>query len=318
MSSEKKTIIGKTEEVRRERTITDWFIASRPWSFPASLIPVIVTCAWLFWQSGTQAWDSCDWWNGLLSLLMLMLMQAAGNLIGDYYDHVRGIDLPGSLNGVRHIQSGKFLPREILRYGYSCLFIACLLGLLILSRCGWEALWLGVVAILLVFCYPWLKAHALGDVDILLGYSLLPALGVGYAVAGEWMWQPVVLILPVGIITVSILHANNTRDICNDSRAGIKTLSIMLGGRASQRVYLIEIVVAYMLVLLFLLCRLLPGLSMLSWLTLPLAIRNVRTMTHAEPLSEKPIAMLDQQTAQLQMSFGLLYALSFLLLALVG
>ena len=31
------------------------------------------------------------------------------------------------------------------------------------------------------------------------------------------------------------------------------------------------------------------------------------------PLAEEPIALLDQRTAQTQMAFGLLYALSFLL-----
>ena len=128
----------------QKRGLKDWFVATRPWSFPASLVPVLVVAAWLFWQSSTVGGYVTDWWCAPLALLMLVLMQASGNLIGDYYDHIRGIDLPGSLNGVRHIQSGMFQPREILRFGYVLLALAVLLGIVILMRCGWQAAWLGV------------------------------------------------------------------------------------------------------------------------------------------------------------------------------
>ena len=127
------------------------------------------------------------------------------------------------------------------------------------------------------------------------------------------MWQPVALILPVGLLTVSILHANNTRDILNDMRAGIVTLSIRMGGRTAQSVYVVQNALSYLLVPIFILCGLLPLVAMITWLTLPLAISNARTMLKAKPLAEEPIALLDQRTAQTQMAFGLLYALSFLL-----
>ena len=300
------------------RTLKDWIVATRPWSFPASLMPVLVTAAWLYWYAKPQDGLTLDWWCAPLALLMIVLMQAAGNLIGDYYDHMRGIDLPGSLNGVRHIQSGKFQPREILRFGYVCLAVACLLGVIILCRCGWQAAWLGVAAVLLVVCYPWLKAHALGDLDILLGYSLLPSLGAAYAVTGNWMPLPMLLTLPVGSLTVAILHANNTRDILNDSRAGIVTLCIKLGGRASQWVYALEVALAYLL--LFILCAygLLPWFTMIAWLTLPLTMGNVRTMISAQPLAEEPIGGLDQRTAQSQLAFSLLYTLGFVVAGLLA
>lgn len=300
------------------RGLMDWLVASRPWSFPAALVPVVATTAWLYWQGGAQGRADGDWWCALLSLAMLVFMQAAANLIGDYHDHVHGIDLPGSLNGVRHIQSGMFRPREILLYGYACLGVALLLGICILSRCGFQAAWLGVAGALLVIFYPWFKTHALGDLGVLLGFALLPALGVAFAVTGLWLWQPVVLILPVGLITVSILHANNTRDILNDSRAGIVTLSICLGGRASQQVYAAENVLAYLLLPTLCACGLLPWTCLLACLTFPLAFRNVGTMLRAQPLAEEPIATVDQHTAQTQLAFGMVYALSFVVASWMG
>lgn len=96
-------------------------------------------------------------------------------------------------------------------------------------------------------------------------------------------------------------------------RAGIVTLSIRMGGRTAQRVYVVQNALSYLLVPIFILCGLLPLVAMITWLTLPLAISNMRTMLNAKPLAEEPIALLDQRTAQTQMAFGLLYALSFLL-----
>ena len=103
--------------MNKRRSFKDWIIASRPWSFTASLIPVIAISAYLFYKSCLLWWD-CDWINALLSLPLLVCLQAAGNLIGDYHDYINGVDLPESLNQVRHIQSGKFKPKEILHYGY--------------------------------------------------------------------------------------------------------------------------------------------------------------------------------------------------------
>ncbi|MCR5003732.1 MAG: prenyltransferase [Bacteroidales bacterium] len=293
------------------RTLKDWIIASRPWSFTASLIPVIAISSYLFYQSRIFSWE-CNWVNALLALPMLICLQAAGNLIGDYYDHIRNVDLPGSLNQVRHIQSGKFTPKEILHYGYWMLAVAAVLGLVILSRSSWSAIWLGALGLAMVYFYPWLKYHALGDLDVLFGYALLPALGVSFVVTGVYHWEVLLLSLPFGVLTVAILHANNTRDILNDKRAGIKTMPMALGARASQWLYAVELVMAYVLVLVLFLVGLLPAPAFATYITIPMAVSRIKTMLTAEPLAEEPIGGLDQATAQMQMAFGIIFTLSFL------
>lgn len=295
------------------RTFKDWVIAVRPWSFPASVIPVLTSLGYLYFLSKNQSGETFDWVNGWLTFPMLMILHAGGNLVSDYFDHIKGVDLPGSLNGVRHIQSGKFQPKTILHYGWTLLFIGALLGLVILWRSSWEAVWIGVAALALPLLYPWMKSHALGDLDILLCFAMLPSIGVGYVVTGHYHWEMLFYCLSYGLLTVSILHANNTRDIENDRRAGLHTLCGLIGSRASQYLYLVLLALPYTIVILLVVLGIWPLWSLLVLITLPLAWKNVRLMFSVNPVQEQDIPTLDKQSAQLQMTFGLLLALSFVI-----
>lgn len=295
-----------------KRTLKDWVIATRPWSFPASSMSVIVTAAYLYWKTSNEG-GSFDWVNAVIALVMMVCFQAAGNLISDYYDHIKGVDLPGSYNGVRHIQSGKFTPKDILYYGFAFAILSALLGVVILFRTGIEPIWIGIAGTLLAVFYPWLKYHAMGDYTILLAYALLPSIGTGFVVTGQYHPFVMLLSLTYGLMTVAILHANNTRDIMNDNRAGITTLAILLGGRTCQWVYMFEVLIPYLLIIAFCITGQTKLWSLLVFLILPITIKKVMIMMKAEPNADLPIATLDQQTAQMQLQFSLVLTLSFVL-----
>lgn len=284
-----------------KKTFKDWLIATRPWSFPASSMPVVVTMAYLFYNGiGT------NWTNGWLALAMMILFQAAGNLVSDYSDHIKGVDRPGSLNGVRHIQSGKFTPKEIYHFGLILTAVAAVIGVIILFRSSYEVCWMGIAGVLLLLCYPWLKAHALGDLDILLCYALIPSLGTSFVVTGDYRFEVMLLSLTYGLLIVAILHANNTRDILNDRGAGLTTLSGTIGAKTSQVLYLLEVVIPYILIVVFVLTGWLHWVVLFVLLTLPPAIKNVSVMLKARPNSEEDIATLDKSTAGHELMFSLL------------
>lgn len=52
----------------KKHSLKDWLIAVRPWSFPASAMPVIVTLAYLYWAYGV-----IEWANGLLALAGIVI-----------------------------------------------------------------------------------------------------------------------------------------------------------------------------------------------------------------------------------------------------
>lgn len=313
---------------QRKRTIKDWIIATRPWSFPASSIPIIAMGSYFYYLHAT-AGEPFDWVTAVLCLPMMMLFQAGGNLVSDAADHEHKVDLPGSLNGVRHIQSGLFTAEGSRRYGLTLLAIAAVIGLLILWRMTlypatvWQKLaavcgLIGLIGMALAIWYPKIKYHALGDLDILLCYALLPAAGLDLAATGTFHHATLLLCLPFGLQTVAILHANNTRDIRNDRRAGIHTLPHVIGGRPSQWLYAAEVLVPYMLIAIFFLMRLTPAWTLLTWLVFPIAVKNARWMMSVPEEEEQGIATLDQKTAQMQLFTGLLYALGFIIGSLIS
>ena len=279
-----------------------------------------------FYYRHVQFGDPFGWVVAVLALPMMMLFQAAGNLISDAADHEHAVDLPGSLNGVRHIQSGQFTAKGSRHYGLTLLAVAAVIGIIILWRMTQlydpatvrNALMticcaIGLAGICLAVWYPNIKYHALGDLDILLCYALLPAVGLDIAATGHFHHETLLLCLPFGMQTVAILHANNTRDIRNDRRAGIHTLPHLIGGKASQWLYAAEVLVPYVLIAVYFLLGMTPAWTLLAWAIFPIAVKNARWMMSVPEEDEQGIATLDQKTAQMQLFTGLLYALGFLI-----
>ncbi len=303
--------------MEKKRTLKDWVIATRPWSFPASVMPILIMWGFLAYV-GKQGID-INWGNALLCLPLLVIAHAGGNMVSDYYDYTRRVDLEDCPNGVTWIYDGTFEARTILRYGVCLLAVAMVIGLYLLSRSSWTALWIGIVGMALPALYPWMKAHALGDVNILISFALLPAIGTAYVATGRYLPEVLFVIMPLGLLTVSILHANNTRDIDNDKRAGLTTLCAAIGLDGAKKAYVWELVMPFVLTLGYAILGASPWTALIVMLTLPVARRNINTMLGAQPEKEHlGIATLDKSSAQLQMVFGVLCALGYLIGGWIG
>lgn len=303
--------------MEKKRTLKDWVVATRPWSFPASVMPILIMWGFLAYV-GKQGID-INWVNALLCLPLLVIAHAGGNMVSDYYDYTRRVDLKDCPNGVTWIYDGTFEAKTILRYGIGLLAAAMPIGFYLLAHSSWTALWIGIVGMSLPALYPWMKAHALGDVNILISFALLPAIGTAYVATGQYLPEVLYVIMPLGLLTVSILHANNTRDIDNDKRAGLKTLCAAMGLKGSKWVYAMELVLPYVLSLGYAFLGCAPWTALIVALTLPMAWRNIQVMLGAQQEKEHlGIATLDKSSAQLQMFFGVLCATGYLIGGWIG
>lgn len=274
-------------------------------------MPVAVTLAFLYWRG-----FEVNWLVGLWTLLSVILFHAAGNTWSDYSDFKRGVDREDTIGGMS-ITSGEFLPSEIKCLSLLLLAVAAVSGLSLMLATGLPTLYLGLAGIALTMMYPFLKYHALGDVDIFLTYSLLPVLGTSYVATGAFVMDVLWLVLPIGLITVGILHINNTRDIEHDKRAGIHTFAMLAGKRASALIYCMEVTLPFVWVVGCVIYGSMPLWSLIVLLALKPAIDNSRKAFMFPKEGMKAVIGVDEATAKLQLMFSLLLVVSFFVASLV-
>lgn len=295
----------------KKHTFKEWLIAVRPWSFPASAMPVVVTLAYLHW---TQ--QEMNWFNGIWALLNIVIFHAAGNVWSDYFDYKHQVDGKDTY-GAKTLTDGMFTPKEIYRLAVTLLIVAIIGGIGLMCLTGLPLLFIGAAGAVCTLLYPYLKYHALGDLNIFITYALLPTIGTCFVVTGDVDYQALWITLSSGLITVAILHANNTRDVESDRQAGIRTFAMNAGERISIICYLSEILLPLLIVPVCILVGLLPVWAMLTYAAFPIILGNCKMMLSLPRKGNLAIANLDERTAQLQLIFNLLLVVALAIARIV-
>ena len=290
-------------------TTKNWIIATRPWSFPASSMPALLTISYIFFLKNEITAD-INWVYGVLAMIGAVLFQASGNLIGDYFDYKFNVDRKDTFGSSRMLVDGVFKPKSIFTYGISFLIIGILLGLFLFINTGTDLLWIGAIGVMGTYFYYKMKFIALGDLLIFVIYGPLIGLGTAYVMTNQLHWDVLLLNIPVAFLVVNILHANNTRDIRDDGKANIKTQAMILGLQGAKIQYILLALGAYVAVSLMVALGMLHPLSLLVVITLPIALKNIKLMQQAQIDKPEIIKDLDAASAQLVMAFTLLFSLS--------
>jgi 1,4-dihydroxy-2-naphthoate polyprenyltransferase len=285
-----------------------WYRAIRPFSFTASIVPVVVggACALVAGGGSLLAF--------LLCLGGAMALQAGTNLVNDYYDHRLGADHSGSLGPSRVIQEGWLAPRTVLLAGIAFFVAGGAAGFLLVATAGWPILVLGAIGVPLAYGYtaPPLKLayRGLGELNVFVLMGPLMVLGgfLVHRVAGATI--ALTASVPVGCLVAAILHCNNIRDLDDDRALGKQTLATIVGPRWAKAELAALIGGAYMALAAAVAFGRLPRASLLAFLSLPTAIQVGKTVVQATCPQE--IAPSVRQAAKLHAQFGLLLAIGLL------
>lgn len=291
----------------KKHSFGDWVIAVRPWSFPASAMPVIVTTVFLFWKGA-----EINWWFALWAVVNIVVFHAAGNTWSDYFDFRKKVDADDTF-GAKTLTAGMFTSKEILVLSLSLTAVAVAGGLTLLALTGLPLLWIGLGGVACTLLYPFLKYNALGDLVIVLSYAFLPAIGTAFVATGNVDWSTLWVAFPLGLIIDGILHSNNTRDMMTDRRAGIRTMAMNMGPKASAAFYGFEVIFPYVWVGVCSVAGLMPLMTIMVFATLPVSLGCAQTMKHSLTGGVRMIADLDVRTANLQLMFSVLLTAAFLI-----
>ena len=276
----------------------------RPFSLTASATPVAAAGALAL------AEHRILWPLFAMALVAGVLLQVGTNVINEIYDVRKGLDSITSPRASLALVTGRVTERAAFRLAYSAFAISALLGVALIVARGWELAVLGLVGLIGGWGYtaPPLqykyRAAGLPLVFVLMGPLMV--LGGFFAITGSWSITAGVISIPIGLLVTAILHGNEWRDIGEDARAGISTLSIRAGRRVAHGLYVALLVGAYLALAAAVAVGALPRLSLLAVLSLPLFVRALRSSELGAMGQQRAISLIDLQTAQLHAAFGAL------------
>ena len=284
-----------------------WVQGARPRTLGASITPVVV---------GTAAAGVFVPWRFVAALLVGLGLQVGVNLANDYHDGVRGVDTRERLGPPRLTSSGLAPARSVLIASLGCILVAGVSGLALAAATTWWLVPIGALAMLALWLYsggprPYAEL-GLGEVMVFLFFGVMATAGSAYVQAetvpaAAW-WASV----PMGLLAVAILVANNLRDIPTDAVAGKRTLAVRLGDRRTRTLYRVCIVGAFAAIVLGTLVDLLDegsGLSPWSLLALAAAVAAVGPFQRVGQAQGRGLIPVLVATARLQAAFGAAFAL---------
>ncbi len=276
------------------------FLATRPWSFPMTILVGLTAGLTGCIQGLRMNWGLLG--VGLVGSVFLHMM---ANVLNDYYDTRRGLDRRG-VGTVEYrphpILHGILSPRETALMGFASGLTGLILALLVLAMNRPLAIVLGVLGFTLAYSYTGpplsLKYRALGELDVYLAWGVVIPLGNYYLATGNLGLEPLLSVLPLALLVTAVLLANNLRDIEADRAGGIETLATRLGFSRGRVLFKLLIGASYVSPVLFLPVdwRLLAALAP-SYATLPMAVKVAGMMDsgRAPPDADPRVAMLLQR-----------------------
>lgn len=295
------------------RRLSAYYEIARPFSLSASSVPVLSAGA-LAWMDGMFNWTLF-----IAALIGAVCLHIGTNITNEIFDVRNGVDTITSPRASQAILKGRVTEREAFVLVGVFFAIAALMGLYMFVERGWVVLAFGIVGLIAGYMYtaPPLeyKYRAAGLPLVFLMFGPLMTLGTYFVVTGTFSWEALIVSIPVGLLVTAILHGNEWRDITEDKRYGIGTLSSWMGSKRAYRVYVGLIVAAYIALAIAVLFGWLPTETLLAMLSLPLFVRAIRSAELGVLGQQRAIAMIDLQTAQLQALFGFLLVAGLLLAA---
>lgn len=283
----------------------------RPFSLTASLIPVVAGAA--------VAWANNYFHTGLflLTLIGAIGLQAGTNIINEIYDVRQGIDSITSPRASHAIVKGAIGERGAFMLAFSWFGLVILVGIALLVLRGPWILAFGLTGLVMGYSYtgpPFqYKFHALSVPLVFLLMGPIEVTGSYFAITGRYSSAALVASIPIGFLVAAILHANEWRDLSEDARAGIATLSGAVGARRAHYLYVALVTGAYLATGIATIARVLPVTAMLVLLSLPVFVSVIRASELGASGQVRALSMIDMKTAQLHMYFGALLAIGLFL-----
>jgi 1,4-dihydroxy-2-naphthoate octaprenyltransferase len=203
------------------------------------------------------------------------------NTISEYRDCEKEVDYQDSPGPKYRLITGIVPRKNILYLGITSFVIASILGIIAVFLSGIKILFAGLfgAALSLFYSeYPFgYKYKALGELGVFLAYGPVLCFACIVALTNSFSLLDLLLSIPFGLITTSVLLANNIRDYDYD-KTKIKTLVTVVGLKWAYAILFFIINTAFLIILLLIYIETIPKSCFLvfaSYFTLFLTAKRI-------------------------------------------
>jgi 1,4-dihydroxy-2-naphthoate polyprenyltransferase len=228
-------------------TLAQWVQGARPRTLPNAVAPVLAGTGAAVGAGGFRPVEA------VLALVVAISMVIGVNYANDYSDGKRGTD-DERVGPMRLVGSRAATPEAVRTAAFGWLGLGLVAGLaLVLLTRHWWLLVVGVVCVLGAWFYtggrrPYGYA-GLGEVAVFVFFGPVAVLGTSYVQSGPPGWLAVLTSAGVGMLSCSVLVANNLRDIDSDREVGKRTLAVLLGDGGTRKLYAALVGVPFLITL---------------------------------------------------------------------
>jgi len=222
-----------------------------------------------------------DWTIFILATVGIVMAHGAADFIDDYYDFING-NL-GNKEQQFHdspLIRGEVTLKQVMIATLITMGIALAAGIVLLIQVGLPVLYLMLAGTFIVFFYTAppvrLNYRGLGETMLFFAFGPMIVFGSFYVLSGSFSWAPIFASIPLGIFTMNVGIVSNTFDYEDDIKAGKRCIPVRFGRITAVRIIVLGTVFAYLSVIAGVLLGILPVLTLIVLLTVPLSMAVIR------------------------------------------
>jgi len=293
--------------------LSSWFRVIRVKFLLASVIAVCLGLAINWWQNQTM-----DITYGILTFVGVLALHASVDLLNDYWDFKRHIDTKTQRTkfsgGTGVLPEGLLKPNDVYKAGMIFLIIGSVVGGYFIFEKGITIAIILAFAIISIYFYSTrIVDSGLGEIFVAIK-GIMIVLGTFFVQTSHITAEPVLGGIVVGVLSSLVLFVNSFPDFDADKAGGRKTLVIILGKKKAASVVWIFPIVAYGIIISGTLTHVLPILSLITLLTIPLLMKSGLSLKQNFDDLDKIVPTMGAFVSYSRIT-GLLLVLSFLFLS---
>jgi len=294
--------------MKEESKFNSWFLASRPKTLLAAVVPVMVGSALAISMKKFILPYS------IIALLCSILIQIGTNFTNDLYDFLKGSDTIKRKGPRRVLASGLISVNEMKFAIFLVFGLTFFLGLYLVFSVGILILWVGIFSIFAGIIYtagPFpLAYNGLGDVFVFIFFGMIGTMGTFYLHTQEISVVAFLVSIPVGALITNILVVNNYRDIEEDRDAKKRTLAVILGKTFSRWQFILLIIISYIISLILYFYFAFSFWIFLPFITVPISIVLIKMLY---TLKGEELNKTLELSAKFSGLYGLLFSIGLIL-----